>query len=333
MYQAPFHSNNLNQFSFLVTGGAGFIGSNIVEYLLKFGAGKVKVLDNLSTGNRENISSFSDHPNFSFIEGDINDLQVCKDACRNIDFVSHQAALGSVPRSVKDPITSNQSNVDGFLNMLVAARDNKVKRFIFASSSSVYGNSQVLPKKEENTGNPLSPYAVTKKVNELYAEVFADIYGMQLIGLRYFNVFGPRQSPSGPYAAAIPLFLSAVLSNHSPCINGDGEQSRDFTFVENAVQANIRAFFYQNAKGASQVFNIAFGEQTTINQLFSCIKEISGSQLSAIYQPERPGDIKHSMADISKAANLLGYNPTLSVRQGLEITYNWFKKQYFPQLN
>ncbi len=333
MYHTPYHNQDLSKYSFLVTGGAGFIGSNIVEYLIRFNAGKVIVLDNLSTGNRKNIEPYLKNPDFSFIEGDINQFDICMEACKGVDFVSHQAALGSVPRSVKDPIASNQANVDGFLNMLVAARDNRVKRLVYASSSSVYGDSLSLPKVENRTGNPLSPYAVTKKANELYASVFAGNYGMELVGLRYFNVFGPRQSPTGPYAAAIPLFLSAVLNNQSPCIYGEGEQSRDFTFIENAVQANIKALFCQLEDRKSQVFNIAFGHQTTINQLFRYIKEIAGSDLHAVYQNERAGDIKHSLADITKASTILNYKPTVSIKQGLEITYHWFKNEYFPHLN
>ncbi len=332
MYQTAFHKNDISKSSFLVTGGAGFIGSNLVEYLLKYNAGKVRVLDNLSNGFKENIEPFLENPSFEFIEGDITDEATCHNACEGIDFVSHQAALGSVPRSVKNPQASNHANVTGFLNMLVAAKESKIKRFVYASSSSVYGDSPHLPKKEEQIGNQLSPYAVTKRVNELYADVFAKTYQMEILGLRYFNIFGPRQSPTGPYAAAIPLFMAAVLKQEKPFINGDGEQSRDFTFVENAVQANIKALLAPlDQSGNGGVINIAVGGRTTINELFKIIKQSGGSYLDAIYRDERPGDIKHSLADISKAKNLIGYEPTIEIGKGIEITFQWFRKRYFSK--
>jgi UDP-N-acetylglucosamine/UDP-N-acetylgalactosamine 4-epimerase len=332
MYDKAFHKGDISESSFLVTGGAGFIGSNLVEYLIKHNAGKVRVLDNLATGYRENIEPYFDHPAFEFLEADITDAQTCIEATRGIDFVLHQAALGSVPRSVKDPVSSNEANVNGFLNMLVASRDNKVKRVVYASSSSVYGDSPYLPKTEDQIGNPLSPYAVTKRVDELYASVFASTYAMQIIGLRYFNIFGPRQSPGGPYAAAIPIFMSAVLNNEQPFIYGDGEQSRDFTFVENAVQANIKSLFCSTDKCNGSMFNIAVGDRTTINELFSIIKQAAGSNLEPLYRQEREGDIRHSLADISKAVSIMGYQPDVGLKQGIDITFRWFKNKYFPHL-
>lgn len=329
MYNKPFHTVELSKLTFLVTGGAGFIGSNIVEYLLKYDAGKVIVLDNFSTGSRENISMFGKYKNFQLIEGNIANLKTCENACKNVDYVIHQAALGSVPRSIKTPVDTNNSNVTGFLNILNAAKEQKVKRFIYASSSSVYGDSPILPKKEEETGNPLSPYAVSKKVNELYAEVFALNYNMEIIGLRYFNIFGPRQSPEGPYAAAIPLFIFAMLNQESPYINGDGEQSRDFTFIENAVLANIKALFCPLKKLNGNIFNIAVGHQTTINQLFQIIQNESGAKdIKPNYREKRAGDVLHSLADITKAKTILGYSPQVDIVNGLKITLEWFKENY-----
>ncbi len=318
MYKIAYHKEDLSAKSFLVTGGAGFIGSNIIEYLLKYRAGKVRVLDNFSTGLHANIKEFKSNPAFELIEGDIRDLNTCHKAVEGIDYVSHQAALGSVPRSINDPITSNEVNINGFLNMLLAARDAQVKRFIYAASSSTYGDHPDLPKVEDKIGNPLSPYAVTKYVNELYASVFSRVYDFHTVGLRYFNVFGPRQNPQGPYAAVIPLFIEAALKNEVPFINGDGETSRDFTFVENAVQANIKALLAEDIQ-KHEVINIAYGERTTLNELWGKITEIIGIDLKASYREERKGDVKHSLADIKKAENLIGYNPKISVSEGLSI--------------
>jgi UDP-N-acetylglucosamine 4-epimerase len=326
MYEIKYHSKDLKDFSFLVTGGAGFIGSHIVEYLLKYGAGKVRVLDNLATGFLKNLEIFSSHPNLEFINGDIRDLDVCQRACSDIDVVFHQAALGSVPRSIKDPITTNSVNISGFLNMLIASRDQGVKKFIYAASSSAYGDSKSLPKVEDKIGQPLSPYAVTKYVNELYANVFGLNYGIQTIGLRYFNVFGPRQSPKGAYAAVIPLFIDDISKNKKVSIYGDGEQTRDFTFVENAVQANIRAVFLDNPAGFNQVYNVAVGERTSVNHVFEIVKKYAGSNSSAEYLPNRNGDIRDSLADISKIKHMMGYEPTVKLEQGLKITVDWFNE-------
>ncbi|MCB0468594.1 MAG: NAD-dependent epimerase/dehydratase family protein, partial [Aequorivita sp.] len=262
-----YHTTDLSKLTFLITGGAGFIGSNLVAYLLENNAKKVRVLDNLATGFMKNLEPFQNNPRFEFTEGDIRDLETCKKAIEGIDYVSHQAALGSVPRSINDPLTSNEVNVTGFLNMLVAQKESKtVKRMVYAASSSTYGDSKNLPKVEETIGKPLSPYAVTKLVNELYADVFYKTYGTQTIGLRYFNVFGPNQSPTGAYAAVIPLFMQALKDEKAPTINGDGEQTRDFTFVQNAVQANVRAFFAKE-EAINEVFNVAFGERISLNTL------------------------------------------------------------------
>ncbi|MEJ8801525.1 SDR family oxidoreductase [Pontibacter sp. H249] len=324
MYETPYHTENLSQYSFLVTGGAGFIGSNIVEYLLKYGAGKVRVLDNFATGSHANIEEFKANPAFELIEGDIRDLETCKRALERIDYVSHQAALGSVPRSINDPITSNDVNVSGFLNMLVAARDAGVKRMVYAASSSTYGDHPGLPKVEDKIGKPLSPYAITKYVNELYGDVFSKTYDFHTIGLRYFNVFGPKQNPKGPYAAVIPLFIESALKGEATFINGDGETSRDFTFVDNAVQANVKAMLSMNIT-QHEVMNVAFGERTTLNQLWSRINEIAGVNITAQYQEERKGDVKHSLADISKAHNLIQYNPQFSVNEGLKVALDWYR--------
>ena len=326
MYNTPYHSQDLSNSSFLITGGAGFIGSNLVEYLLKYKAGKVRVLDNFSTGSITNIEEFKSSPAFELIEGDIRDLATCQQAVEGIDYVSHQAALGSVPRSINDPITTNDVNISGFLNMLVACRDAKVKRMIYAASSSTYGDHPGLPKVEDQIGNPLSPYAVTKYVNELYASVFSKTYDFHTIGLRYFNVFGPKQNPHGPYAAVIPLFIEAALKQEAASINGDGETSRDFTFVENAVQANVKALLEEKIN-QHEVVNIAFGERTTLNELWNEINTLAGTDLSPTYGPERKGDVKHSLANIGKAKELIGYKPHFSVMEGLKLAIEWYKKQ------
>jgi UDP-N-acetylglucosamine/UDP-N-acetylgalactosamine 4-epimerase len=310
----------------LVTGGAGFIGSNLVEELLKdIRVSGVTVLDNLATGSKENILPFLNHPKFKFIEGDIRNYKTCLDACTDIQLISHQAALGSVPRSINDPLTTNEVNITGTLNIFTAAKEKKVKRVVYAASSSTYGDHPDLPKVEEKTGNPLSPYAVTKLVNELYAKVFASLYTTEFIGLRYFNIFGPRQNPNGPYAAVIPLFAEALLKNAPPTINGDGSTSRDFTFVGNAVQANILAMFTENQQAVNTVYNIACGERTTLTELFEGLKQEANTDLQAIYGPERTGDVKHSLADISKAQQLLGYEPAIKIKEGLAKTFQWYK--------
>jgi UDP-N-acetylglucosamine 4-epimerase len=325
VYEIPFHDQPLDNLAFLVTGGAGFIGSNLVEYLLKYGAKEVRVLDNYSNGFRKNVALFEGNPALRVIEGDIRDRQTCIDACKGIDIVLHQAALGSVPRSINDPITTNDVNVGGFVNMLVGAKEAGIKRFVYAASSSTYGDHKALPKVEDRIGKPLSPYAVTKYANELYADVFGKTYGMEIIGLRYFNIFGPRQDPNGAYAAVIPLFIDAVLEGKPPRMNGDGGQTRDFTFVENCVQANIKAALVQNPEAVNQVYNIAVADRTSLNDLFNILKEEAGSTISPEYGPDRPGDIRDSLADITKAETLLGYNPQIRIREGLQQTLEWFK--------
>ncbi len=324
MQTPKYHTTDLSKHSFLITGGAGFIGSNLVAYLLGNNAKKVRVLDNLATGFRKNLDAFQDNPSFEFLEGDIRDLETCKKAMDGIDYVSHQAALGSVPRSINDPLTSNEVNVTGFVNMLVAQKESEsVKRLVYAASSSTYGDSKNLPKVEHTIGKPLSPYAVTKLVNELYADVFHKTYGTETVGLRYFNVFGPNQSPTGAYAAVIPLFMQALKDKKSPTINGDGEQTRDFTFVQNAVQANVRAFFAKE-EAVNEVFNVAYGERISLNRLWENLKSISGIDITATYGPPRKGDVRDSLANIDKARKLLEYNPLFSVKQGLQLTWEQF---------
>lgn len=327
MYTLKYHDQDLKNFSFLITGGAGFIGSNIVEYLIKYRAGKVRVLDNFSTGTIDNLKNFLDIDEFELVEGDIRNLDTCQKALQGIDYVSHQAALGSVPRSINDPLTSNDVNVTGFLNVLVAARDSHVKKMVYAASSSTYGDHPGLPKLEDKIGNPLSPYAVTKYVNELYADVFSKVYDFHTIGLRYFNVFGPRQNPQGPYAAVIPLFIEAALSKQSPFINGDGETSRDFTFVENVVQANIKALLIPEMF-RHEVVNIAVGQRTSLNQLWQNISEIAGINLRPSYRENRMGDVKHSLASVLKAEKIINYQPVISVQDGLRIAVEWYKNSY-----
>jgi UDP-N-acetylglucosamine 4-epimerase len=317
---------NIKGQAFLVTGGAGFIGSNLCKYLLEEDAKLVRVLDNLSNGHLKNIQPFVELPNFEFIDGDIRDFETCKTAMKDIDYVSHQAALGSVPRSVKDPITTNEVNIGGFLNVLNAVKDSEsVKKMVYAASSSTYGDSPTLPKVEETIGKPLSPYAVTKYVNELYADVFYKTYGTKTTGLRYFNIFGPQQDPNGAYAAVIPLFIDAITKDEAPTMNGDGEQTRDFTFVDNAIQANIKALF-AGEEADNQVVNIACAERISLNVLWQELQKISGKTLSANYGPARQGDVRDSLADISKAHRLIGYEPEVTVREGLRKTYEWFTK-------
>ena len=313
----------------LVTGGAGFIGSNLCQALLNLDV-KVTCLDNFATGHQHNITPFLSNPNFTLITGDIRDLEVCNTACKDQDFVLHQAALGSVPRSIVDPITSNAVNVSGFLNMLVAARDAKVKRFIYAASSSTYGDHETLPKVEETIGKPLSPYAITKYVNELYAENFFTTYGLNTIGLRYFNVFGRRQDPNGAYAAVIPLFVKQLIKHQSPVINGDGSYSRDFTYIDNVVQMNLLAITTQNKQALNQVYNTAVGDRTTLVQLTDLLKKYLSkydpkiAQVNIVHGPNRKGDIPHSLASVDKAKRLLDYNPTHGIAQGIEEAVDWY---------
>jgi UDP-N-acetylglucosamine 4-epimerase len=327
MYQNKYHNEDLSHKKFLITGGAGFIGSNIVEYLIKYGAGHVRVLDNLSNGYFDNIKEFMGLPNFEFVLGDIRNLETCKKAVEDMNYVSHQAALGSVPRSIADPITSNDVNVSGFLNMLNAVKDApNVQRMIYAASSSTYGDSPALPKVEGNEGNPLSPYAVTKLVNELYADVYSKVYGLNTIGLRYFNVFGPKQNPNNPYAAVIPIFCKAFIDGVQPTINGDGLTSRDFTFVENAVQANIKAMLFPEIE-RHEVMNMACGDQVTLKEMIEILNQLSGQNIKPIYGPERKGDVKHSKASINKISRLLNYEPQYRFQKGLEIVFEWYKLQ------
>ena len=341
----------------LVTGGAGFIGSNLVEYFLK-NNNEVICLDNLSTGHRKNITGFLKHPNFQFIEGDIRDMEACKKAVHDCEYVFHQAALGSVPRSIKDPVTTNSVNIDGFLNMLTVSRDEQVKRFIYAASSSTYGDSEELPKLEENIGRPLSPYAITKVVNEYFAKVYSELYGLETIGLRYFNVFGKRQDPNGAYAAVIPLWVKKLIHHEQPVINGDGSFSRDFTYIDNVIQANelaalvkgdvllqrVKEYFKsrpleqtkhlsaraKNPNFVFEVFNVAFGGNTTLNELYYALQSNLSlfdpeiKKIEPIYGPERSGDIPHSLASVDKARAILGYNPEYNAEKGFEMACEWY---------
>ncbi|WP_373420737.1 SDR family oxidoreductase [Nonlabens tegetincola] len=313
----------------LVTGAAGFIGSNLCEFLLNNNY-NVTGLDNFSNGHRYNIEPFIQHPNFTFIEGDIRDLDTCHRAVAGCDYVLHQAALGSVPRSIKDPITSNDVNVSGFLNMLVACKDAGVKKMVYAASSSTYGDSESLPKVEDKIGRPLSPYAITKFVNELYADVFYKTYGLNTIGLRYFNVFGRKQDPNGAYAAVIPKFTSSLMKKESPIINGDGTYSRDFTYIDNVIQANVKAMLVDSPESENQVFNVAYGDRTTLIELIEYLKKHLSKFDSDIrdvvikHGPNRAGDIPHSLASIEKAKRLLGYEPKFNIDQGLKEAVEWY---------
>lgn len=327
--------------TWLVTGVAGFIGSNLLETLLKLNQNVVG-LDSFITGYQKNLEqveklvSQEQWKLFTFIEGDIRNPEACRLACQNVDFVLHEAALGSVPRSIDDPLLTNACNVDGFLNMLVAAKDAGVKRFVYAASSSTYGDEPELPKIEHKIGKPLSPYAVTKYVNELYAEVFASTYGLETIGLRYFNVFGERQDPHGAYAAVIPLWSAAAINGSEIIINGDGETSRDFCYIKNCVQANLLAACSTEKKSVNQVYNVAFGISTTLNNLFLMIQKRvsrfvpSAAIVKPVYRNFRPGDVRHSLADISKAENLLEYSPEYSVENGLDQAIDWYRANLFP---
>ena len=313
----------------LITGGAGFIGSNLCEYFLskKY---KVVCLDNFATGHRHNLKDFMDNPDFRLIEGDIRNVVDCQAAVQGVDYVLHQAALGSVPRSIKDPVTTNEVNVSGFLNMLVASRDAKVKRFVYAASSSTYGDSVGLPKVEDVIGKPLSPYAITKYVNELYAEIFSRTYGLETIGLRYFNVFGRKQDPNGAYAAVIPKFVMQLMQLESPLINGDGNYSRDFTYIDNVIQMNELAMLTQNPEAVNTVYNTAYGDRNTLNNLVDYLKEFLAEYnpeirtITVEYGPNRAGDIPHSLASIEKAKKLLGYDPQFSMQQGLKEAVHWY---------
>ncbi|SHK59504.1 UDP-N-acetylglucosamine 4-epimerase [Maribacter aquivivus] len=321
---------NLNSnFHILVTGGAGFIGSNLCNALLQNG-NQVTCLDNFATGKRENVAPLADHPKFTLIEGDIRNLNDCQKACTGVDYILHQAALGSVPRSINDPITSNDVNVSGFLNMLVAARDAKVKRFIYAASSSTYGDSTNMPKVEDIIGKPLSPYAITKYVNELYADVFSKTYGIETIGLRYFNVFGRKQDPNGAYAAVIPKFVMQLMNYESPVINGDGSFSRDFTYIDNVIQMNVRAIVSDNQNAMNTVYNTAYGERTDLNELTELLKEYLGEYdpkikaVKNVYGPTRAGDVPHSLASVDKAKELLHYDPQFDIKTGLKEAVKWY---------
>ncbi len=327
-----------NPKKWLVTGAAGFIGSNLLEELLRLGQ-TVAGIDNFSTGHRHNLEDVKSGVGedvwrmFTFIEGDIRNLEDCRKACEGVDYVLHQAALGSVPRSIENPISANQSNIDGFLNMLVAARDSRVKRFVYAASSSTYGDHPGLPKREDFIGKPLSPYAVTKYVNEIYADVFSKLYCIECIGLRYFNVFGRRQDPQGAYAAVIPRWIGELFNNKVPTINGDGETSRDFCYIDNVIQANLLSATTENPDALNQVYNVAVGSRTTLNELFTVIRDSLGAydegirKISPVYGPFRIGDVKHSQADITKAKDLLGYYPAYDVKRGMMETVRWFHQE------
>jgi UDP-N-acetylglucosamine 4-epimerase len=315
----------------LVTGGAGFIGSNLCEALLKHN-NVVRCLDNFATGKRQNIEHLLENSNFTLIVGDIRNVEECHNATKGVDFILHQAALGSVPRSINDPITTNDVNVSGSLNMLVAARDAKVKRFVYAASSSTYGDSASLPKVEDTIGKPLSPYAITKYVNELYADIFYKTYGLDTVGLRYFNVFGRKQDPNGAYAAVIPKFVMQLMKHEAPLINGDGEYSRDFTYIDNVIQMNLLAISTDNHAALNTVYNVAYGQRATLNEVANYLKEYLGKyddkikNITVKHGPSRAGDIPHSLASIEKARKNLGYNPKYSLQEGLKISVDWYWK-------
>lgn len=309
---------------FLVTGGAGFIGSNLCEALLDRGY-KVKCLDNLSTGKKENVDLFKNNPNYEFIFGDITDLNTCMQACENVDYVLNQAAWGSVPRSIEKPLLYEEINIKGTLNMLEAARTNKIKKFVYASSSSVYGDSMQLPKVEGNEGNLLSPYALTKRVDEEYAKLYKKLYNLDTYGLRYFNVFGKRQDPDGPYAAVIPKFIKMLLNDKAPTINGDGKQSRDFTYIENVIEANLKAC-KTSSNYAGEVFNIAYGGREYLNDVYVQICQLLNKDIKPVYAQDRAGDIKHSNASIEKAKKILNYQPDYDFKSGLKLSIQWYKE-------
>ena len=326
-------ANKLKGKTILVTGAAGFIGSNLCEYLIEVGA-QVRALDNFATGHNHNIENLLNHENFNFIKGDIRDLATCQKACQGVDFVLHQAALGSVPRSIEDPINTNTANIDGFLNMLVASKDQAVKRFVYAASSSTYGDSKSLPKIEDKIGNPLSPYAITKYVNELYAQNFKLTYDLDTVGLRYFNVFGRKQDPNGAYAAVIPKFVIQLMKHESPTINGDGTYSRDFTYIDNVIQMNVLAITTDNEKALNQIYNTAVGDRTTIIQMAELLKTYLSKYDPKIIDvdikngPNRKGDVPHSLASIEKAQGLLSYQPTHEFKEGLKEAVQWYWENY-----
>ncbi|MEQ9311054.1 MAG: SDR family oxidoreductase [Cytophagales bacterium] len=317
-----------NDIKLLITGGAGFIGSNLVEYFLeKDSVSLVRILDDLSNGSYENIKEFENHPKFEFIKGDICDYKTCLEASKGIDKITHQAALGSVPRSIENPMRSTEVNVLGTVNVLHAAKQNGVERVVLACSSSTYGDHPGLPKKEDKIGKPLSPYAVTKYSIEQFADVFHQTYNLDYVGLRYFNIFGPKQSPDNPYAAVIPIFCQAFINGVRPTINGDGKHSRDFTYVANAVQANDLALFSENKEALNQIYNVACNDRVSLNEMVTALQEISGKEIEAIYGPVRPGDVKHSEADISKIQKNLGYKPEMFFKKGLKKVYEWYKEK------